>query len=208
MKVKNPYLPFANYCLRIPSRSFAFLTALLETKNISTDLRNVLKNAFIREAIFLASPALFTQMEEWERDNIKDAKKIARIQNSILKYLTRMSTRCTPFGLFAGVATGKVDSEVAIEILPEDDQDRITRYDMHFLVALAKHLEKQKNIRMQLKYYPNSTFYKLGERFRYVEYSYEDKKRVHSIESVLYSDYLEGILKKANSEGATLTDFN
>jgi len=197
MKLKNPFVAFNKYCIRTPSLPIGFLEGVLETKNISSLLKKTLKNTFIREAIYLASPVLFSQMKLWEKDDVKDSKKKKRIENSLLKYLTRISSRCTPFGLFSGVAVGGVSAETKIEVADIYGHHRITRYDMHFLVSLAKNLSKLEHIKRQLKFYPNSTLYRLGNRYRYIEYTYENKKRVHSIESVIYTEYLENILNKS-----------
>ena len=199
MKPKNPFEAFDRYCIRTPGLNFEFLEGLFKVGNIEIALKEILKSNLLREAIYLASPVLFSQIQLWEKDNIKDTKKCDRIKYTLLKYLTRMSSRCTPFGLFAGVALGKVDTKSNIELADNNEHHRITRYDMHFLIALAQNLSQQEHIKNQLKYYPNPTLYCMGGRYRYVEYIYENKKRVHSIESVLHSKYLESILEKAKT---------
>ncbi len=114
-----------------------------------------------------------------------------------------MATRCTPFGLFAGCSAGNFASSSSLEVPPPEYYKRQTRYDMHFLVSFSSYLSNKKKIKDQIKFYPNSTIYKIGKRYRYVEYTYVEKRRQHSLESVVHSPYLEKILKISN-KGATV----
>ncbi len=70
---------------------------------------------------------------------------------------------------------------------------------MHFLVALSQFLAKKEHIKNQLKFFPNSAIYQIGNLFRYIEYSNVNNKRLHSLESDLDSDYLERIKSRAKT---------
>lgn len=60
----------------------------------------------LREAVRLASPVLAAQVEKLSSSSGTDTpvKKRRRLHKALLKYAIRLSTRCTPFGMFAGVA--------------------------------------------------------------------------------------------------------
>ena len=60
----------------------------------------------IQEAVLLASPVLAREVEKLLAPSSTAAplKKRKRLHKSLLKYALRLSTRCTPFGMFAGVA--------------------------------------------------------------------------------------------------------
>lgn len=60
----------------------------------------------IREAVLLASPVLAAQVDKLlsSSDAETPLKKRKRLHRGLLKYALRLSTRCTPFGMFAGVA--------------------------------------------------------------------------------------------------------
>ena len=79
-----------------------------------SDFKVLLKNTVLREAIYLASPELYTQILKWENDELKGVKKIEKLKYSILKYFTRITTRCTPFGLFAACGVGEFSNETTI----------------------------------------------------------------------------------------------
>ncbi|MEU1984771.1 lantibiotic dehydratase [Nocardia sp. NPDC019395] len=59
----------------------------------------------LREAVLLASPVLATQTARVLGDDqsATPLKKRRRIHKGLLKYALRLSTRCTPFGTFAGM---------------------------------------------------------------------------------------------------------
>ncbi|KAA1242895.1 lantibiotic dehydratase family protein [Aquimarina sp. RZ0] len=198
MKPKNPYTFFDQYCLRTP------LVGLNELHNISStsEIRKIWKDPIIKEAIFLGSPDLYTEI-----DKVITAKHNLpsdRLLDSLLKYLSRISSRCTPFGLFAGCSVGRFGNDTHIEIVSSDNHKRQTRLDMNFVVAWAQNLAKLPEIKQQLLWYPNNSLYKIGDQFRYVEYSYNKfNHREHSLEAITYTEYLETIVEKAKS-GATI----
>mgnify|MGYP003642228212 CR=1 FL=1 len=202
---KNPYGHFSKFVLRTPIVSFDYYNRLTVEDVVSNDmLREAYANPLVKEACFLASPPLYFEMEKWIRGEL-DSKKERKIQFSLLKYLTRMSTRCTPFGLFAGCSLGDVDDVTSIENTEPHLNMRHTRLDMNYLVALSQDLSKQKGIREQLLYYPNSSIYQTGNQLRYIEYYYIESRRNHHIIEIDNSIYLQKLLLKS-STGAYLKD--
>ncbi len=201
MKLKNPYTFFDQFCLRTPLLPLTFYRDLTKEKYISIEkFKEIWKNDTIKEAIFLASPELFSEIEKWLSGQIKDVKKVKRLESSLLKYLSRMSSRCTPFGLFAGCSMGAFSDKTNIELESYGDHNRQTRFDMNFLVAFSQKLAKEEKIKNQLLWYTNTSLYKVGDQYRYIEYKYnKHNRREHSIEAVAYATYLEDIIEKARS---------
>lgn len=193
-----PYTFFDNFIVRTP------LFSVLELKKIfsdSTDTGALQKNfeeKVFKEAIYLASPILY---EEIEKSNSK-----AKLNNALLKYFIRMSTRSTPFGLFSGVGLAKFDKQTLFSKLFSDRQKlRDTKADMHFLFSLSNHLLSLPHIRNEVLFFPNNSIYRIGKKIRYVEFESNNGKRNYVLSSAIFSDELEQILIKSES-GKTIKE--
>lgn len=149
------------------------------------------------EAIFLASPELSAG------NRSGDPKKRRKFEESLLKYRNRASTRCTPFGLFAGCSVGKIGECTAVDLPPPASGRRVTRLDMQYLCALIQHIERVPEVRRQLRFYPNDSLYPIGGKYRYIAYRYEKSQRRHEIVSLEIDEPLE-LLLKAAAGGATI----
>lgn len=151
------------------------------------------------EAIYLASPVLYDECIKWKEGVLTDKKGIQKLIRSLSKYYTRMTSRCTPFGLFSGCAVANWHPEQTRVLVDDAIIQRHTRFDMHYLCALAQKLAVHTGIKEKLLYYPNNSIYTIGDEIRYVEYQYNNGKRSHQISSVNFSEYVEAILKGAES---------
>ena len=191
MAQKIPYQNFPSFVLRSPLYPITFLDELITNKTTSeAELKRICSFPEIQEAIFLASPNLFTKMKKWLENTLDDAKEEKRLPQSLMRYILRMCTRCTPFGLFAGFTLGKWGETSNVELPPREKYRRHTRLDMNYLCALALDLAKNPAIREKISYYPNSSIYELGDQLRYVEYRYHNSRRTHHIVAVDQSPYL------------------
>lgn len=155
-------------------------------------------NPFL-EALFLASPVLHAELIKYQRGKITDVKNIKKLTFSLAKYHLRMSSRCTPFGLFSGCAVVNWDNDYNSIVIDNRQLDRHTRFDMHYLCALAQHLSTLPAIKIKLQYFANTAFYVIAEEIRYVEYNYQNGRRKHIISSILASEYAVNILQAAQS---------
>ncbi|MDP2721236.1 MAG: lantibiotic dehydratase family protein [Bacteroidales bacterium] len=204
MSSGSPYNIFRNFILRTPLFPLEFIIKLTRKEYISDDeIKEMCHHPVISEAIYIASPPLFYEMQKWLKDEMvsgkKDEKKLAKLKAGLMRYFLRMSTRCTPFGLFAGFTTGGLDHETNIHLFPQQHNICHTRLDMNYLCALSFDLSKHMEIKTQVKFYPNSSIYTIGEQLRYVEYYYLNSRRVHHIVAVDNSEYLQLILNKAKT---------
>ena len=200
-----PYKNFSRYVSRVPLFPVNFFLDLTKEDTISDNkLKAICEDQRVREALFLASPDLYSEFNKWIAGELNDEKS-ERIKFTLLKYLSRMSSRCTPFGLFAGTSVGQFSEKTDIELKENYKHSRHTRFDMNYLVALAQSIAKIDIVKTQLRFYPNTSIYKLGQQLRYIEYSYENANRVHHIVGVKDSWYLSEILGTAKS-GATMKE--
>ncbi|CEJ70754.1 hypothetical protein BN1195_03092 [Chryseobacterium oranimense G311] len=207
-----PYQFFNEYAVRTPLFSCENFVERFNKKEISdSELKEITKDPIFKEAIYLASPYLYGELAKWinsEKQFLpKDDQKL---KNTILKYYSRISTRCTPFGLFSYVSSGKFSAE-AINKESQKSQDQIkgrqlvrdTKLDMYFLVSLAKHFVQLPEIRNKLLLFPNNSIYRIGNKIRYVEYQYSGGKRDYIISSAPLSAELQQVLELSR-DGKTL----
>ena len=199
--MQNPYTFLETYCLRTPIFSLGFYETLLKDSKIGLDqLRDLWRDASIQEAIFLASSELHGQIESYVNTDVVDKDKLERLIQTFLKYMIRASTRCTPYGLFAGVSIGDFSkkSDIGLKLLPYNE--RVTNLDMNYMSSLLSHVVGIENIKDQLLFYPNTSLYTIANQFRYVEHKLEkDLNRSYSVEAIEVSKYLKIII--ANAKG-------
>lgn len=83
-----------------------------------------------------------------------DPRTRRRLASTLLRYLIRMSSRPTPFGLFAGVALAEWGSHTDLEIACTAPAVR-TRPDMGWLLDFVAAMEQRGEIRTQLRWFAN-----------------------------------------------------
>jgi len=160
-------------------------------------MREALERPEIAEALFLASPSLFDALALWRAD--PDSRKGKRAEDSLVRYLQRMASRPTPFGLFSGCSLGALDGAAAtrLRLAPRAGYQRHTRLDMDYLFALCEDLGRAPALRRELTYRPNSSLYRAAGRLRYAEARLEGKARSHHLVALDPTPYLEETLARA-----------
>lgn len=193
METKQPYSVF---------NTFVFRSPVFSSKSLISDHW---KSNVFRDAVFLASRNYFDDFSKASQEELL-ATNFA-VQRTAIKYFTRMKSRCTPFGLFAGVGVGSIDKESSrSQVLLDEElsfQPR-ARLDMNYICKLILSLSKNSIIRSVSTYTTNNSLYRLSDRFRYVDYDIVNGRRKYYLSEVAYSDYLEGILNLTSS-GSTVS---
>ncbi|ANF53270.1 lantibiotic dehydratase [Chryseobacterium glaciei] len=199
-----PYHFFDEFVIRTPLFSCKDFREKVKNDEISdAALKEIGTDPIFQEAIYLASPYLYEKLLHWLNSGKElTPKNLQKLKNTILKYYSRMSTRCTPFGLFSEVGLGKFKREEHNTSLPSTPI-RDTKLDMHFLVALSQHLAKKTEIRTLLLYFPNSSIHRVGHHLRYMEYEYTNGKRDYIISSAPLSSELEQVIN-FSQQGKTI----
>ncbi|MBS7254037.1 lantibiotic dehydratase family protein [Flavobacterium branchiicola] len=205
MKPQFKILPFSQYVLRTPLFPVSVYLDLLQNYNCEKAIATY-KNPLVREALNLASPELVNELNKWENSKADSFnEKKSALELTLLKYIARIASRCTPFGLFAGCSVGNISSETDILLDLPEKHKRFTQFDMQFWIATLQNIAKRDKAIFNLKYFPNSTIYEFGDFYRYIEYKYVKIKREHSITALRKSDTLKEIILKTNS-GLTVTE--
>lgn len=155
------------------------------------------------EALYIASPDLYdalTQLNEPVENRRKsDPKKVVQ---SLLKYFIRATSRATPYGLFAGCATFtaekiQLNSDCLVQIVKPERSQGVCRFDMDFLTRLSHDLILLPALQPFFTYLPNTSLYRTGTTWRYVEYSYEASERQYQLVRVENTEFLSLLLERA-----------
>lgn len=193
------------YLLRSPLLPVSFLNQFegMPYSLLGERLKVIFSNEILREAIYIASPELYQEFLKWMNGQLA-AEKTGKLLQSLFRYLLRMSTRCTPYGLFAGCATGRFDSATNIALANPENHKKHCRLDMNYVAELANMIGSIPEIKEQINFFPNSSIYKNADKFRYAEYTLSNKIRSYYLTEVNVSSYLEKILE-ASKNGAKLS---
>ena len=191
-----PYQFFNNFVARTPILSYRHFQKLFSQEEFDENkIKDIFSNSLLREAIYLASPNLYKELFKWISQEKQFSKKEQqRLLNTFLKYFSRMSSRCTPFGLFSGVGLGIFGNENSTMCVNTSQKFRDTKLDMHFLGALSQHLLTIPKIKKNILFFPNSTINKIGKKIRYLEYESKNGKRDYIISSAPFSEELKTII--------------
>lgn len=205
-----PYQFFEEFAVRTPLFSYKTFIQHLSKEDISdSELKKIYSHVFFQEAVYLASPDLYKELRKWLNGEKEDSKKDHnKLKNTLLKYFSRISSRCTPFGLFAGVGLGKFNIDTSILLERSNSESKIIRettLDMHFLVLLSQHFATIPEIKEKLLFFPSTSIYRMGNKLRYVEYEYVTGRREYTTSTALLSKELEGVLNFSN-EGKTISE--
>jgi thiopeptide-type bacteriocin biosynthesis protein len=183
---------FDKFILRTPALPFSNITF-----NSIDELKCVLDNSLVLEAIYLASPNLYSECIKWLNNEPMTEAEIEKLVNSILRYYSRMTTRSTPFGLFAGCTTGEFGNENKIILSKKFNKE--LRLDMMYLTALSDYISNLNFLKEDVLFFPNSSIYAVSDKLRYVEYVNTGKRRVHKIVSISRTKIIEALLIKAEN---------
>lgn len=158
------YRPTDVVILRTPLLPLETALSVINTKpdDLDTVLLKLLANPIVREAILVASPDLYLAIDRWKQNPA--GKRARRARQALTRYILRMASRPTPYGVFAGVATGLVRSQTHVQIAQTCFHRTRTRPDVGWMIALISALENQPEIAAQLRYFVNHGIYSVGDR--------------------------------------------
>ncbi|MDR6562160.1 MULTISPECIES: lantibiotic dehydratase [unclassified Arcicella] len=172
---------------------------------LEENLRELFSEAILQEAIYIASPDFYAEFKKWFDGVNQNPSDVRKILLSLYKYYVRMSTRCTPYGLFAGCTIGDIQDSTDIRFAENAKFRKSSRLDMNYVEEVAKLIVNREEIRHQLLFFTNSSIYQVADAYRYAECRVQHKKRSCFLTSVAFSEYLESILTKAKN-GARLSE--
>ncbi|MFD8500432.1 lantibiotic dehydratase [Amycolatopsis sp. NPDC059657] len=151
-----------------PSGFFMLRAATLPAEQLSAiaehgrpHLRELAALPRVEQALHVASPSLTRGLAKLT--GVTD-KKSAKAYSSLLRYLTRMATRPTPYGLFAGVGMGDFSATASATLGPGVVAATRTRADVGWLLELIKSVETDSALVDSLRVNVNPMLYHVGDR--------------------------------------------
>lgn len=133
------YKPASFFLLRTPVWSIEDYERILSSTNWVQSIHQLYaEEELLREAVLIASPSLYSLLKSGVEKNTEEAA------NSLLNYIARMSTRPTPFGLFAAVALGSWREETHL-VFDHKSLERKARPDMEWVFSIIENLYHRDN---------------------------------------------------------------
>jgi thiopeptide-type bacteriocin biosynthesis protein len=171
---------------------------------LSARLRVAFARPELREALLFAAPALERRLEPALEGTDGDAS----LDRVLSAYFTRLTSRETPFGTFAGITLGHVRDVTRLELGPCASYRRHTRPGMGHLVRELSECLQQPGVRARMRYEPNATLHAAFGRLRYSSLDligHSAEAEAYPIVDVEPTEHLAAALARA-SGGATLDE--
>jgi len=169
---------------------------------VRSRLQEFVRRPEVQEALWIAAPEFSQALAAWWSS--PESEKGQKLEQSLYRYVARMTSRPTPFGLFAGCSVGKIGSETQLEIEARDSYGRRSRLDMEYLCNLAEKIVADPALRQQIFFHPNTSLYLAAGRYHHVQGYFIEEARAYRLIATDFTPYLAATLKRAaGATGAT-----
>lgn len=152
------YTPFHYTILRTSVLSPDDLNSFYATSDV---IENISCNKTVMEAIKLSSLNFYHEVtKEFSKKNAEQKEKL---EISLYKYLSRYTTRPTPFGLFSGLGTLRNSSESSTTKITWKHSYPVLRFDSEYLYKIVNSLEQHET------YLTNNTLYEIFDEYKFLQ---------------------------------------
>ena len=111
--VRNPLFPVETF---FNWKSLPDADGASSKEFLTKSLREFYLQPVAQEALYIGSPDLHEQLLLWLSNKIEKQDKKEKTELSLVKYMIRMCTRCTPYGLFASCSSGNISDNTNISL--------------------------------------------------------------------------------------------
>lgn len=164
-------------------------------------LRAAVGTPLVAAGLWLSSRELFSRVLVW-LDSGLSAAQAARLERTLLAYLSRIATRPTPFGLAAGYALGEITTRTRLATTDLGTPLVASQVSYEYLAALGAALAERVNDADDAVFFSNSSLYRHGASWRFVERSADGAAHVCNLVQVHATRELDLIITVAR-DGAT-----
>ena len=191
-RIAETYRPFSHLVMRFSRYPLDTLLACLADER---ELLRVFSSDDFRNTILFASPALYDELKMLLDGEMMSKKRQIKVRLSLLKYLARMSSRCTPFASMA--SCGCLTWGDHMEVVTDEFRVERFRLDMLYSCVIAQKLSHSPHVRQHLAYCANSTIYRLGNHIRYITQVTHGMGRSFQVRELKLTQPLRWVLKQA-----------
>lgn len=197
-----PYKSFSQFVIRTPLLSINYLKILMEEDFISEEkLQQLFLTSQINKSIYLASPSLHLELTRWCNKEVHKTKDRNKLAESFFKYLVRATSKCSPFGMFAGCSLGKINKKTSL--VRNDENFKIhSRFNVTFLKKCME-TEIESLDPEEIEYSINSSLYPVQGGYRYIESYISQSKLKFHVSELPKTIYLDHVLR-ISKNGITL----
>jgi lantibiotic biosynthesis protein len=132
-------------------------------------LRELVAGPEVAEALYLASGSVHAALAAWRDDPL--GRKGRRVEHALVRYLFRMASRPTPFGLCAGYSVVPIAGATELAIEGRESYGKHVRLDAGTLVDLCQQLLVDDRIRAAVRYRANTSLVARGSELRFTRRS-------------------------------------
>ncbi len=202
--LRTPLLPFKEFLAL--SEGLAFPQALHDGGDLAAAaaadhelirrrLLEVEERPEVKESLWLASPEFYEALTTWK--NKPGCTKGQRLERALYRYVARMASRPTPFGLFAGCSLGKIAAQTRLQIGPRHEYWRHSRLDMEYLCNLAEKVSSDLAAQRQLYFRSNTSLYQAAGRYHHAQNYLSHDIRCYRLIATQPTPYLTATLERA-----------
>ncbi|MDJ1485600.1 lantibiotic dehydratase [Cytophagaceae bacterium YF14B1] len=195
--LRNPLLPISD----LAAINQAIKSHANDRDFFEQAIREKFSSPLLQEALYIASPELYQEFSKWFfQKSLAVSKNTDALLLTLYKYYSRMCTRCTPYGLFAGCSVGTwTHTSSEISFSSTNKYHKHSRLDMNYVAEMSSYITALPHIKKQLRFYPNTSLYSIGNQLRYVEFELVNKFRTYQLSSIEKMPYLLRLLEKAQA---------
>lgn len=159
MENKNVYRACDFFLLRKPLLSNNTYSEIF-IDSLEFDYKKYINKPEIDEAILITSQNLHKSIKELEEKYNEEKER--KVKESLYNYFNRMSTRSTPFGLFASATFARFGDKCELQLEKEEEYKKSVRVDLKWFYKTLKVVEIDKKAYKYVKLYTNKLLIKEG----------------------------------------------
>ncbi|MDF2476430.1 MAG: thiopeptide-type bacteriocin biosynthesis domain [Sphingobacterium sp.] len=186
---------FDFYLLRsplYPSKVLSQVNRLCTYLELGNYVSKFFDNPIALNALYFASSEVYEQFVNLKNEN--EYWKNEKLLLTLYKYICRMSSRPTPFGLLSGICCGDINSNKTHLLLSGEINTHI-RYDEEFILKFSDILACQPEIKENIIFYTNTSISIKNNTITYIEFIDEENNRHFQWRRIQLNPLLTSVLE-------------